>query len=118
MEEALPAGCGGLLQLAGRVDRYHTCGSYRISCVAVGTRLAEVERHPSDASSYGVRVEPSYLGSMVHPQASPAPTRSSASRISFADRSSGCDICSGDRALGRFSQRSEWTGVEVIQHLR
>jgi hypothetical protein len=43
--------------------------------VAMGTRGAETERHPFDASSDGLRVERADLGGVVHPQKSAAAER-------------------------------------------
>src|SRR6516165_2659458 len=115
MEEAPPADCGGLLQLACRGDRNHTDCSYWIPCLAVGTRWSEGEGHSSDASSNGVRVELSDLGSMVHPHENPPPTRRVAPRISLADRGGGRSVCRRDRALGWFSKWSEWTWIKPFK---
>ena len=75
MEEAAPAGFGGLLQLACRGNLDHTRCSYRDSRVAVGTRRAETEKHPFDASGDGLRIERADLGGLIHPHASPTETR-------------------------------------------
>src|SRR5205809_1828329 len=88
MEEAAPAGCDRLLQLARRGDRHHTRDRHRHSRVAVGTRGSKTERHPFDASGDGMRVKRPDLDGVVHPHENPTEPRKSHARIPPADR--GC----------------------------
>src|SRR6266403_2772232 len=115
MEEAAPDGCGGLLQLARRGDRNHTRGSHRNSRVAVGTRGTETERHPFDASSDGMPVERPDLYGVVHPHENPAETRRDPAGIPLAARGCGRIRRRTDGTPRRFSQWSEWTGIDVLR---
>src|SRR5690349_3881709 len=116
MEEAASPGSSGLLQLARRGDRNHTRGSHRNSRLAVGTRGPETERHPFDASIDGMRVKCPDLCGVVHPHENPSEPRRDPAWIPLADR--GC--CRSHRRTDWtpwwFSQRSEWTWIDVFQH--
>src|SRR5215472_8923331 len=116
MEEAEPAGFGGLLQLACRGDRNHTRSSHRSSRVAVGTRGSETEGHPLDASGDGMHVERPDLCGVVHPHENPTETRRDPAGIPLADRSRGRGYRRTDRTLGRISQRSERTRIGAFQN--
>src|ERR1700736_6400125 len=117
MEKAALAGCGGLLQFARRGDRNHTCGNHRNSCVAVGTRGTETERHPLDASGDGMRIERLDLGCVVHPQENPPETKRRPPRIPLAHRGCGRSHRRTDGTPRRLSKWSEWTGIEVYPKL-
>src|ERR1700693_3529563 len=114
MEEAAPAGCGGLLQLTRRGDRNHTRGGHRNSRVAVGTRGAETERHPFDASSDGMPVERPDLWGVVHPHENPAETRGGPAGIPLAGRGCRRSHRRTDGTPRRLSQWSEWTGIDAL----
>src|SRR5215472_4257686 len=116
MEEAAPAGCGGLLRPARCGDRNHTRNGHRNSRVAVGTRGSETEGHPFDASGDGMHVEHPDLCGVVHPHENPTETRRDPTGISLADRSLGRAYRRTDRTLGRISQRSEGTRIGAFQN--
>src|SRR5215469_681474 len=116
MEEAAPAGCGGLLQLARCRDSNHTRSSQRNSRVAVGARGSETEGHPLDASGDGMHVERPDLCGVVHPHENPTETTRDPAGIPIADRSRGRGYRRTDRTLGRISQRSERTRIGAFQN--
>src|SRR5207253_9718334 len=107
--------CGCLLQLSRRGDCNHTGGGNRDSRVAVGTRRAEAERHPFDASRDGLHIERPDLGGVVYSQENPAEGRRGLARISSTHRGRGRSHCLTDGAPGRLSQWGEWTWVEACR---
>src|SRR5215470_9093220 len=116
MEEAEPAGRGGLLQLARRGDRNHTRNSHRNSRMAVGTRGSETENEMFDASGDGMHVKRPDLCGVVHPHENATETRRDPTGIPLANRSRGRGYRRTHRTLGRISQRSERTGIGASRY--
>src|SRR5579863_5706739 len=118
MEEPAAPGCGCLLQLARRGDRNDTRGGHRDHRLAVGTRGAETERYPFDASGDGMPIDRRDLRGVVHPCENPAETTRGPARIPLADRGGGRSHRRADWTPRRLSQWSEWTRIEVFQESR
>src|SRR5438445_4415316 len=118
MEEAAPAGCDRLLQLARRGDRHHTRDRHRHSRVAAGTRGSKTERHHFDASGDGMRVKRPDLDGVVHPHENPTEPRKSHARRPPADGGCSRSYRRTDSTPRRLSQWSEWTGIEVFRNPR
>src|SRR5258708_10704276 len=83
--------------------------------MAMGTRRAASQRHPSDPFGVRCRVKRADLDRVADSPENEAQARSSSARIPSADRSRGSGNSDSDWPPGWISQWSEWARIDVFR---